>query len=74
MWTLNPASPAVLEQVKPAFGVSSEDLDICVRGGMIEYGSAQVRTALRRRASDALFQTHDLSALELSFLHRSASS
>ncbi|KAL1523361.1 hypothetical protein AB1Y20_018305 [Prymnesium parvum] len=30
-----------LGEVKPAFGISSEDLSICVRGGMIEYGLAQ---------------------------------
>lgn len=30
-----------LTEVKPAFGVSSEDLDICLRGGIIEYSPAQ---------------------------------
>jgi len=30
-----------LNEVKPAFGVSQDDLTICVRGGMIEYGLAQ---------------------------------
>jgi vesicle-fusing ATPase len=30
-----------LTEVKPAFGVSSDDLAICVRGGLIEYSAAQ---------------------------------
>jgi len=30
-----------LGEVKPAFGMQAEDLHICVRGGMIEYGAAQ---------------------------------
>lgn len=52
-----------LNEVKPAFGVSSDDLQICVRGGMIDYSAAQQEMLKAAKGLIAQLQSSERTSL-----------